>query len=327
MKFTQQPDYSGVLVPSVPVDVAANVAPLVRGMGDPTAATGNGVSWLSFQPSTTGPVTVAIAHPASTVAPSEIRYHIWANADVGTLETVIDRMPVLLGIDELSLAGWEEFDELLDATADLLPSSVVAARRKHPGMRLMSTGQLVDELLTVVLEQKVTQRQARASWRWLADTFGEASPAGEPAPKIAPRPQSIMHIQSWQWHAGWVQPFLARTLKTVASRATALHRLASQPLDDVHAGLMSLPGIGPWTIAETLQRTHGAADLVSVGDFHLAHHIGEALTGKRTDDAGMLELLEPWRGHRQRLVRLIYASGIRFSRFGPRLAATDFRDR
>ncbi|MDN6489107.1 MAG: 3-methyladenine DNA glycosylase, partial [Yaniella sp.] len=59
----------------------------------------------------------------------------------------------------------------------------------------------------------------------------------------------------------------------------------------------------------------------------LAHHIGEALTGKRTDDAGMLELLEPWRGHRQRLVRLIYASGIRFSRFGPRLAATDFRDR
>ncbi|MDN6499251.1 MAG: 3-methyladenine DNA glycosylase, partial [Yaniella sp.] len=46
-----------------------------------------------------------------------------------------------------------------------------------------------------------------------------------------------------------------------------------------------------------------------------------------TDDAGMLELLEPWRGHRQRLVRLIYASGIRFSRFGPRLAATDFRDR
>lgn len=327
MKFTQQPDYSGVLVPSVPVDVAANVAPLVRGMSDPTAATGNGVSSLSFQPPSTGPVTVAIAHPASTVAASEIHYHIWANADVAAIENMINRMPTLLGIDDLSLAGWDHFDELLDATAHLLPPSVVAARQTHPGMRLMSTGQLVDELCTVVLEQKVTQRQARASWRWLADSFGEPSPAGKPAPKIAPRPESILHIQSWQWHAGWVQPFLARTLKNVASRATALHRLANRPLDDIHTGLTSLPGIGPWTIAETLQRTHGAADLVSVGDFHLAHHIGEALTGKRTDDAGMLELLEPWRGHRQRLVRLIYASGIRFSRFGPRLAATDFRDR
>ena len=45
MKFTQPPDYSGVLLPSVPVDVAANAAPLVRGAGDPTAATGNGRSY------------------------------------------------------------------------------------------------------------------------------------------------------------------------------------------------------------------------------------------------------------------------------------------
>lgn len=327
MKFTQPPDYSGVLLPSVPVDVAANAAPLVRGAGDPTAASGSGLTWLSFQRTTTGPVTVAIAHPKTTVAPAEIHYHIWANGDVAAREAVIKRMPLLLGIDEAALAGWAAFDELLEATAHLLPPSVVAARRHNPGMRLMSTGQLIDELYTVVLEQKVTQRQARATWRWLADTFGQPSPAGEPAPKIAPHPESILQIQSWQWHAGWVQPFLAQTLKTVASRATALERLATKPLEEISTGLLSLPGVGPWTVAETLQRTHGAADLVSVGDFHLAHHIGEALTGRRTDDAGMLELLEPWRGHRQRLVRLIYASGIRFSRFGPRLAATDFRDR
>lgn len=327
MKFTQPPDYSGVLLPSVPVDVAANAAPLVRGAGDPTAATDNGLTWLSFRPLETGPVTVAIAHPKSTVAPDEIHYHIWANGDVVAIETMIERMPRILGIDEAALAGWAAFDELLADTAHLLPHQVVEARRKNPGMRLMSTGQLVDELYTVVLEQKVTQHQAQATWRWFADTFGEASPAGEPAPKIAPAPETILQIQSWQWHTGWVQPFLARTLKTVASRATALDRLAKKPLHDISTGLLSLPGIGPWTIAETLQRTHGAADLVSVGDFHLAHHIGEALTGQRTNDAGMLELLAPWRGHRQRLVRLIYASGIRFSRFGPRLAATDFRDR
>lgn len=327
MKFTQQPDYSAVLMPGVAVDVATNIAPLVRGAGDPTAATSHGVSWLSFQPLATGPVTVAIQHPSSPVAPGEIRYHIWANSDATAIQGVVDTMPKLLGIDEAALAGWDAFDQLLEQTAHLLPHRVLEARRTNPGMRLMATGQLVDELFTVVLEQKVTQHQARATWRWLVNTFGEHSPAGEPAAKLAPRPQAVLSIESWQWHAGWVQPFLARTLQTVASRATALHRLAQQPLDVIEKGLTSLPGIGLWTVAETLQRTHGAADLVSVGDFHRAHHVGEALTGKRTDDAGMLELLEPWAGHRQRLIRLIYASGIRFSRFGPRMAATDFRDR
>lgn len=327
MNITRQPDYSAVLLPGVAVDVAQNFAPLVRGTADPTAAISNGVSWLSFQPASTGPVTVAIHHPRSTVKPAEIRYDIWARQDDAAISAVIDYMPVLLGVDEASLAAWAAFDELLDQTAHLLPATILEARKQHPGMRLMATGQLVEELFTVVLEQKVTQQQARASWRWLANTFGEPSPAGEPAPRLAPSPQTVLKIASWQWHAGWVQPFLARTLQTVASRAPALCRLAQEPLDVIARGLETLRGIGPWTIAETLQRTHGAADLLSVGDFHLAHHIGEALTGRRTDDAGMLKLLEPWAGHRQRLVRLIHASGMRFSRFGPRMAATDFRGR
>src|SRR5699024_3714362 len=110
-------------------------------------------------------------------------------------------------------------------------------------------------------------------------------------------------------------------------RAPALHRLAHQPLDVIVRGLETLRGIGPWTIAETLQRTHGAADLLSVGDFHLAHHIGEALTGRRTDDAGMLELLELCAGHSHSLVSLIYVSAMRFSRFEPRMAVSDFWDR
>src|SRR5699024_5735662 len=145
----------------------------------------------------------------------------------------------------------------------------------------------------------VTQRQARASWRWLANTFGQPSPAGEPAPRLAPSPEAILKIASWQWHAGWVQPFLARTLQTVASRATAIHRLAHQPLDVIVRELQTFRGICPFMIAETLQLTHGVAYLLSVGDLHLAHRIGEELTGRRTDDAGMLEPLAYWAGHRQ----------------------------
>jgi hypothetical protein len=39
----------------------------------------------------------------------------------------------------------------------------------------------------------------------------------------------------------------------------------------------------------------------------------------------MLELLEPWRGHRQRVMRLIGASGVRTPRFGPRMTIQDHR--
>ncbi|MFP5311077.1 MAG: 3-methyladenine DNA glycosylase, partial [Actinomycetes bacterium] len=46
---------------------------------------------------------------------------------------------------------------------------------------------------------------------------------------------------------------------------------------------------------------------------------------RRTDDAGMLRLLEPWRGHRQRVVRLIQGTGFRKPTFGPRMTIQDHR--
>ncbi|MGH2687137.1 MAG: DNA-3-methyladenine glycosylase 2 family protein, partial [Actinomycetota bacterium] len=51
------------------------------------------------------------------------------------------------------------------------------------------------------------------------------------------------------------------------------------------------------------------------------HQVSWALAGEpRGDDARMLELLEPYRGHRGRVVRLIVAAGIGPPRRGPRLA-------
>jgi hypothetical protein len=41
----------------------------------------------------------------------------------------------------------------------------------------------------------------------------------------------------------------------------------------------------------------------------------------------MLELLEPWRGHRQRVIRLIGLSGVREPRRGPRMSPEDHRRR
>src|SRR6187397_1806700 len=80
-------------------------------------------------------------------------------------------------------------------------------------------------------------------------------------------------------------------------------------------------GIGPWTAAEVGVRALGDVDAVSVGDFHLPHLVAYALAGEpRATDAQILELLEPYRGRRALVVRLLELSGISAPRYGPRLA-------
>jgi 3-methyladenine DNA glycosylase/8-oxoguanine DNA glycosylase len=50
----------------------------------------------------------------------------------------------------------------------------------------------------------------------------------------------------------------------------------------------------------------GDPDAVSVGDYHLPHVVAWALAGEpRGDDERMLELLEPFRGQRGRVIRLL----------------------
>ena len=65
-----------------------------------------------------------------------------------------------------------------------------------------------------------------------------------------------------------------------------------------------------WTSAEARQRAAGDPDAVSVGDYHLKNVVGWALAGRdRSSDEEMLELLEPFKGHRHRATRLIGLSG------------------
>ncbi len=56
------------------------------------------------------------------------------------------------------------------------------------------------------------------------------------------------------------------------------------------ARLRAIPGVGPWTAAEALQRSNGDPDALTVGDLHLPGIVGYALTGRaghrRRGDAG-----------------------------------------
>ncbi|WP_197498984.1 MULTISPECIES: DNA-3-methyladenine glycosylase [unclassified Mycobacterium] len=283
------------------VSFGHTLAPLRRGAGDPCfQASGDGAIWrTSLLP--TGPVTARISRAAANAA----HCVAWGS---GAPEFV-EGLPALLGLE--------------DDASDFVPHhpTVAAAQRRVPHLRLGRTGLVLEALIPAIIEQRVPGADAFRSWRLLVSKYG--SPAPGPAParmRVPPSAESWRYIPSWEFHRANVDPGRARTVVTCAQRASSLERLASRPAAQARAALMSLPGVGEWTAAETAQRAFGDADALSVGDYHIPKMIGWTLIGRPVDDAGMVELLEPMRPHRHRVVRLLEASGLAYEpRRGARL--------
>lgn len=277
------------------------VTPLRRGPGDPCfRVPGDGSIWrTSLLPS--GPVTARIRR----TAPDTVDCVAWGSGAAEFVET----LPALLGLH--------------DDASDFVPQhpTVVAAHQRVPHLRLGRTGLVLEALIPAIIEQRVPGADAFRSWRVLVSKYG--TPAPGPAPdgmRVPPSAQVWRHIPSWEFHLANVDPRRAQTVVGCARRAAALERLVSRSSAQAREALMSLPGVGEWTAAETAQRAFGDADAVSVGDYHIPKMVGWTLLGRPVDDAGMLELLEPMRPHRQRVVRLLEVSGLAYEpRRGPRL--------
>jgi len=180
---------------------------------------------------------------------------------------------------------------------------------------------VLEALIPAVIEQRVPGADAFRSWRLLVTKYGTPAPGPAPAiMRVPPSAQQWCAIPSWEFHRANVDPGRARTLVGCARRAVSLERLAARPPAEAREALTSLPGVGVWTAAETAQRALGDADALSIGDYHVAKMIGWTLTGRPIDDATMVELLEPMRPHRYRVVRLLEVSGLAYEpRRGARL--------
>jgi 3-methyladenine DNA glycosylase/8-oxoguanine DNA glycosylase len=214
-------------------------------------------------------------------------------------------------------------DDTTGFTAAHPAVAVLAAR--HHGLRVGRTWRIFEALVPAVLEQKVVGAEARRAWRILLGTFG--TPAPGPAPRgmrVFPPPQVWARIPSWDWHRAGVEGVRSRTIIAAAGVAAQLEQVLELGAAEAERRLRSLPGIGPWTSAEVRQRAAGDPDAVSVGDYNLPRAVGWTLAGRITDDAGMLELLAPYAGHRYRVTRLIELGGGTPPRRGPRLAVRDY---
>ncbi len=299
----------------VRVALHATLGIVGRGPADRTIRLTPGTAWLAFN-TPAGPATLGISQHGT-----ELHARAWGPG----AENALAGAPALLGAQD----DWSHFDS--PAFAATLPLLAREARRRHPAVRLPSTGRVVDALVPAILEQKVTALEARRGYATLVRKFGTAAPGAGghrdvPADlMVAPTPRQWAAIPSWEWHKAGVGPQRSATVMRVAGSASGLERLATLPAREASLKMRAIPGVGAWTAAEVTQRTHGDADQVAVGDYHLAAYVGWALAGKPVDDAGMLELLEPWRGHRQRVVRMLYLSGFRKPAFGPRMTVQDHR--
>ncbi|MFC7844099.1 DNA-3-methyladenine glycosylase family protein [Streptomyces sp. NPDC057382] len=291
-------------VPGGPLDLGLVLGPLRRGPGDPTfRATPDGSVWrASLTPA--GPGTLRVcAHGGG------VRGQAWGPG----AEWLLDRMPEMLGA--------------ADEPSAFVPRHRLLATAQHrrPGLRLSRSGLVLESLIPSILEQKVTADEAYRAWRLLVRRHGEPAPG--PVPErmhVMPAPRTWALIPSWEWHRAGVDNKRASTILRAVRVAARLEQGVGMEPAAARARLELVPGIGPWTSAETVQRSHGAADEVTVGDLHLPGIVGWALAGDRdADDAAMLELLEPYAGQRHRAARLILLSGRVPARRAPKMPRWD----
>jgi 3-methyladenine DNA glycosylase/8-oxoguanine DNA glycosylase len=196
-------------------------------------------------------------------------------------------------------------------------------RKRNPGLRIPKTGAVFEAMVPAILEQKVTGKEAHMAYRGLVASLGEPAP-GPAGLTIPPSPQVLARTPYWAFHRFGIERRRAETIIGAARSASRLEETTAMGISDAYRRLIAFPGVGPWTSAKVALTALGDADAVPVGDYNLPHAVGYALEGTpRSTDERMLELLEPYRGHRARVLRLIGVAGITAPRFGPRMPLRD----
>jgi 3-methyladenine DNA glycosylase/8-oxoguanine DNA glycosylase len=209
-------------------------------------------------------------------------------------EWLVDRLPTLLGA--------------LDTPETFQPDQPLLRHlvRCHPGLRIGRTEAVFETAMFVTLEQRVATHDAWHSWRYLVRALGEPAPGPLPGLFVPPSPERIARTPYEVFHRFGIERRRADVVRRLAVVARRLEETVSLSLDTAYQRFTAITGVGPWTAARTAMIALGDPDAVAVGDLHLPHMVTWALAGERRgSDERMLELLEPFRGHRARVMRLL----------------------
>ncbi|MDQ3957489.1 MAG: DNA-3-methyladenine glycosylase 2 family protein [Actinomycetota bacterium] len=282
---------------SCPLDLRLTLSPLRHGPGDPTIRLDARESWRATR-TPAGAASVRLTWSGA----GELEVEAWGP---GT-EWALDRAPALVGLHD---------DPSSFRPAD---PALRALHRRLRGLRVGRSDAVMEALVPVVLEQKVTSEEAFRSYRELVLAHGEPAPGPLPL-KVAPSPALLASLPYHAFHRFGIERRRADTIRVACSYARRLEESAGLPPEAARKRFLALPGIGAWTAAKVAGAALGDPDAVAVGDYHLPHLVAWFFAGEpRADDARMIELLEPYTGHRGRVLRLLVAGAGRPARRHPR---------
>jgi 3-methyladenine DNA glycosylase/8-oxoguanine DNA glycosylase len=289
-----EPDANRFVPLAAPIDLVLTMAPIAHGRGDPTIRFAPDGIWRATR-TPAGPATIWLR-----VIDGGIAVGAWGPGAAAAVDGAAD------------LVGANDHPEALVPHHRLIGELV----HRFPGLRLPRTNRAFEALLPAICEQKVTGIQARESYRAIVATHGESAP-GPAGLRLPPEPRRLAALPYFAFHPWGLERRRADLIRRTAELAP---RLEGATPAEAYARLGAVPGIGPWTLAEVGRIAFGDPDALSVGDFHIPNLVAWALAREpRADDARMLELLEPYRGQRGRVQRLLEVSGISAPRYGPRM--------
>lgn len=260
-----------------------------------------GASWRASH-SPDGPVTMCVEHEDGAV-----RVRAWGPG----ASWVVDNARELTGCDVL----WAPIAHRHPKVDEL--------EKKHSGLRAMRSISIVETAWRVVLGQRVTSKDAHFAKRTILRVFGEPAPGGDEVPeglRLPPSAATLKRLRYFDFHQAKVERSRAEIIRRVAARARRIEECRDMPISDARKRLSALQGLGPWSVNAIAAKALGDLDAVPVGDYHMPNTVAWVFAGEeRGDDARMLELLEPFRPERFRVIQLIEAAHLHAPRRGPRM--------
>jgi 3-methyladenine DNA glycosylase/8-oxoguanine DNA glycosylase len=205
---------------------------------------------------------------------------------------------------EETLLGLDQDDRYFAFVTE--DTGVLRLHRRFAGLRLFRMPWLYDATCSAILQQRVRWVEAAREWSRITKRFGAPGPLGL---WCFPQAEVLSRVPMFELERIGVDPKRAKALLRFAQESRFLPLKMSMSFARLRQHLLRVPGIGPWTTETVMGYGAGDTDAAIPGDLHLPREVCYALAGEHDGtDERMMELLEPFRGHRFRIIRLLYES-------------------
>ena len=207
---------------------------------------------------------------------------------------------------EETAAGLRQDDGYRDFRTE--DTGVLRLHRMLPGLRVIRVPWLYDMTCSAILQQRIRTVDAMRDWRRITQRWGSDAPLGL---RAFPAADVLAAVPQFELERMGVDAKRAKTLLRFAKELRFVSLRPAMDFTQLRQTLLRVCGIGPWTTETVMGYGAGDTDAAIPGDLHLPRVICYALAGEmQGTDERMMELLEPFRGHRFRIIRLLSAAGV-----------------